>query len=144
MPLLNYTSGVAPMKTCAEITKMLVSAGAVGVAQRYDGQGHMIGMDFVINDHGDNQAFSLPVRIGAVRDTLVAQKVPRQYQTLDHAERVAWRILKAWIGAQLAIIETGMVTFDQVMLPYLRTDSGDTVYEKYEINQRSITSGSPG
>lgn len=38
-------------------------------------------------------------------------------------------------NAQLAILETEMVTIDQVMIPYFVTKSGSTVYELYENNQ---------
>ncbi|WP_189339127.1 hypothetical protein [Williamsia muralis] len=37
-----------------------------------------------------------------------------KYQTPEHALRVAWRITKDWVEAQLAIIETQMVTPAQV------------------------------
>lgn len=45
------------------------------------------------------------------------------------AARVGWRILKDWIEAQLALIETGMVTIEQVFLPYVQNDKGQTLYE---------------
>lgn len=127
--LLNYTSGVSPDRTASEIHKLLVKAGATDIGTRYH-DGRMVGMHFAVVDHGDTKAFALPVRIGAVQDVLVKQRVEKRYQTMDHAERVAWRILKDWLKAQLAIIETGMVNFDQVMLPYMIIGGG-TVYDHF-------------
>lgn len=50
------------------------------------------------------------------------------------------RLYADLVAAQLAIIETQMVTFDQVMLPYLRTDDGTTMFERY-VAQRALTAG---
>jgi hypothetical protein len=61
-----------------------------------------------------------------------------RYSTPEHAERVAWRIVKDWLEAQLAIIKTEMVTLDQVMLPYMRGDNGATIYEIYRDQQLAI------
>jgi hypothetical protein len=66
---------------------------------------------------------------------LKRQRVASRYLTPDHVERVAWRILGDWIAAQAAIIETEMVTLPQVMLPYMRTDDGSTVFERYETTR---------
>lgn len=52
-------------------------------------------------------------------------------ETRAQAERVAWRVIKDWIAAQLAIVETQMVELDQVMLPYLHVDGDRTLYESY-------------
>ena len=43
--------------------------------------------------------------------------------------RVAWRILKDWVEAQLALIETGMVSVEQVFLPYCQSGNGETLFE---------------
>jgi hypothetical protein len=55
--------------------------------------------------------------------------VPRSLQTKDQALRVAWRITKSWIEAQVAFIETMMVTTAQVFLPYAVTNTGQSLYE---------------
>ena len=47
----------------------------------------------------------------------------------EHAERVAWRIVRDWLDAQLALIETQQATADQVLLPYRVLEGGRTVYE---------------
>jgi len=46
------------------------------------------------------------------------------------AVRVAWRILKDWVAAQMAILETEMVKLEQIFLPYVETPDGRTVYER--------------
>jgi hypothetical protein len=140
MPLLNYTTGVAAGRTFGEITKDLVKAGARGIASEYDDAGRMTSMTFAIVLGGETLHYTLPVRIDAVRTVLRNQRVEKRYQTLEHAEKVAWRILRDWVRAQLAIIETEMVTLPQVMLPYLRTDTGQTVFERWQHN-RALPAG---
>ena len=47
----------------------------------------------------------------------------------EQAARVAWRCLKSWVEAQMALIQIGMATMDQVFLPYVLNDEGKTLYE---------------
>lgn len=61
--------------------------------------------------------------------------------TARKAERVAWRILRDWVMAQMAILETEMVAIDQIMLPYMVDDQGHTVYELYQSRQLMLGDG---
>jgi hypothetical protein len=140
MPIANYTSEVSAVRSAGEIIEMLVKAGARGVVQEYGPDQRMNSMGFTIVRSGTTMAFSLPVRSEAVRQVLIKQKVQPKYQTAEHADRVAWRILRDWIRAQMAIIETEMVSIEQVMLPYMRTDDGSTMFERFE-STRALTAG---
>ena len=60
----------------------------------------------------------------------------------EQAARVAWRCLKSWVEAQMALIQIGMATMDQVFLPYVLNDEGKTLYEvardsKFLLKERS-------
>ena len=144
MPIANYTSSVSPAKSVGEITQMLVKAGARGIATEYDPVGRITGLTFALVYDGDTFHYSLPVRVDAVSATLKAQKVEKRFLTHDHAERVAWRILRDWVRAQMAVIETQMVSSPQIFLPYMRTSTGGTVFENWELSRalpdRAITS----
>jgi hypothetical protein len=136
MPILNYTTEIAPEKTAGEITKVLVKLGAENIGMRYDG-GKLIGMAFSIRRGPDTYAFQLPVRVHAVYEVLNRQHgVPPKHRSLAQAERTAWRIMKSWIEAQAAIIETEMVKLEQVMLPYMVTEDGGTVFDRWEIHNQ--------
>ena len=78
-------------------------------------------------------SFRLPSNVDGVWKTLVrdneAGRVPRRFAERTQAQRVAWRVLKDWVEAQMSILEAGMVSLDQVMLPYLLAPGGETVYE---------------
>jgi hypothetical protein len=142
MPLLNYTTQVAAMKTVAEVQAKLAKAGAMETATSYV-EGRPVAVMFRAPTPFGPREYELPVDRDKVLAVLKQQpKVPARYVNPDQAERIAWRILKDWVEAQLAIIETAMVTIDQVMLPYMRTDDGRTVFDRYRSNQFTLTGGS--
>lgn len=145
MGTLNYTTKVPVAKTIGEIQEMLVRQGAATVATTYT-DGQPTGISFMLNTPHGQRAFSLPVNVAAVNALLVKQNDNRElrpdgkrvmaFTTTEHAARVAWRVLKDWVEAQLAIIESQMATLDQVMLPYLHADGDRTVYEIYRDNEQ--------
>jgi hypothetical protein len=142
MPLLNYTTTVAVGRTIGQIQGLLVEAGARQVMTEYDEVGRAMGIAFGVQTAHGPRTFVLPVKSGRVEAVLKRDKVPARYSTPEHAERVAWRIVKDWVEAQLAIIRTEMVTLDQVMLPYMRGDNGQTIYELYVNRQLALPAGS--
>lgn len=142
MPLLNYTTTVSVAKTGATIIDRLVKAGARQVMGSYE-NGRTVGLAFMIDTtHGPRQ-FSLPVHADRVFKVLRADRqVPNRYKTEEQAERVAWRILKDWMEAQIALVETEMVTLDEVMLPYMHIGLDKrTVWELYLDQQLAIGPG---
>lgn len=141
MPLLNYTTSINPQKTVMEIQSMLAKAGASSIMADYDTDGNIIALSFRLKSpEGGDIAFKLPTAWQPVLETLKRQNVTRSLQTDEQALRVAWRITKDWVAAQLAIIETRMVTTAQVFLPYAITKDGSTVYE-YIANNSSLLLG---
>lgn len=138
MPILNYTTKIDPSKTAGEITKILVKLGAENIGMSYSG-GKLTGMAFAIRRGPDAYAFQLPVRTDAVLSVLKRQRgVPNASRTLAQAERVAWRIMKSWIEAQAAILETEMVKLEQIMLPYQVVEEGLTLFDKWEQHREKL------
>ena len=135
MPLLNYTTSIAPQKTVMEIQAMLAKAGASAILADYDTDGNIVALSFRLKQEGGSDiSFKLPTAWQPVFETLKRQNVSRSLQTPEQALRVAWRITKDWVAAQLAIIETRMVTTAQVFLPYAITNDGRSVYEYIASN----------
>jgi hypothetical protein len=134
MALLNYTTEIAPEKTVAEIQKKLAQAGASQVLHGYDAHGNLSELSFRIKTQLGELSFRLPANIEAVEAILTRQfKSGRsRFTTREHATKVAWRILKDWVEAQLALLQTGMVTLEQVFLPYVQSANGETLYEAIE------------
>lgn len=133
VPILNYTTSIAAAKTVAEIQQLLAKAGAEQVIVRYGKNGEPMALVFELN----GEMYMLPCRAEAVHDKLRRDRaVPARYKNLDQALRVAWRILKDWTEAQVAIIQTGMVKAEEVMLPYMIMQGDKTVYDSF-VEQRA-------
>lgn len=129
MPLLNYTTKVPVFRSVQEIQKALVKAGASSIMQDFDSEGVISAIAFQINLNGNNISFRLPSETRAVLAVMQQNGTPRSYLTEEHAQRVAWRIIKDWVEAQMAIVQTKMVTLPQVFLPYAVNKDGVTLYE---------------
>lgn len=131
MPILNYTTTVAATKTVGEIQSILAKAGASRTLLDYE---NAMPVALVFELHGFT--YRLPCRHEAVYIKLHRDsKVPPRLSTREQALRVAWRILKDWTEAQMAIIETGMVQADEVFMPYQLLSSGQSFYEHYNARQ---------
>lgn len=142
MPLLNYTTTVSTTRSIGQVQGMLVEAGARRIMTTYDDVGRVLGIAFTIETVHGERSFLLPVNADRVEAVLSRQKVPPRYCNPEQAERVAWRIVKDWLEAQLAIIRTEMVTLDQVMLPYMAADpSGRTIWQLYVDRQLALPAG---
>lgn len=115
MPLLNYTTTVPVIRTIGTIQSLLVQAGARQIVTDYDHVGNPTGLRFMVSTAFGPRGFVLPVKTDAVHTVLSRDRqVERRFKSPEQAERVAWRIVKDWMEAQLAIIKTQMVTLDQV------------------------------
>ena len=121
-----------------EIQSMLAKAGASSIMADYDTDGNIVALSFRLKAPEGDIAFKLPTAWQPVLETLKRQNVARSLQSPEQALRVAWRITKDWVAAQLAIIETRMVTTAQVFLPYAITKDGSTVYEYIATNQKLL------
>ncbi|MCK5235901.1 MAG: hypothetical protein KAR06_02860 [Deltaproteobacteria bacterium] len=128
MPILNYTTTISAQKTVGEIMGILVGHGAKSVLMDYDDDKHIKSLSFKISTPHGEIGIRLPVNPDAVLRVLEEQKVPGRYLNKTHAIKVAWRIVKTWVSAQMAILETEMVRMEQIFLPYILDDSGKTLY----------------
>lgn len=144
MALLNYTTTVNVDRTVAELQKILAAAGAKSVQIDYAANVPTAVAFFIETSFGE-RAYVLPANVDGVWQTLVQQnrrgKVPQRFTTKEQAARVAWRIIKDWTAAQMAIIEAGMVTLDQVMLPYMQVGQ-QSLYEALKESKLALPASS--
>jgi len=143
MPLANYTTKVSTHRTVSEIQGMLAEHGARGILMNYDDHGYIISLAFAINGPEDRPIeFKLPVDWRPVLAVLEQdKKVPRSLRTQEQALRVAWRIARDWVRAQLAFLETKMVKMEQVFLAYMVNPQGKTLYEMLVDSRFQLTAG---
>ena len=116
-PLFKYTTEVPATKTAGEIQGILARHGATAVLIEFD-KGEVVAISFKVKTASGELPFKLPVNADAVLGVL-KRDAPLRYQNREHAVRVAWRIAKAWLEAQMAIVETEMVKMDEVFMPYM-------------------------
>lgn len=137
--MLNYTTTIAADKTAAEIGTILAKGGAASVSTMFE-DGKPVGVGFSLTTPHGARHFELPVNIDGVHRALQAdRRTTSRQRERAQAERTAWRVVKAWVEAQVALVEAQMAQLDEVMLPYLLTPSGETVYAVYAASeQRAI------
>lgn len=134
MPIKNYTSETPASRSVQEIQDALVKHGASGVLYEYEaGTGRIASLKFKLPIKGQDVAFSLPVEWRKFQAVLVEQRVisHRTRDAEDKAYRIAWRCIRDWVLAQMALYETQMVDLPQVFLPYAITPDGvSTLYDR--------------
>ena len=137
MAILNYSTTVDAYKTVSEIENVLVKHGAKSIMKNYDGE-FIIGLSFLINNGIIDIPVKLPIKTEECLKILENEKkkgTKNIKATKEQAERVAWRILKDWVEAQMALLDIQMVKFEEIFLPYIETKGGKTVFERLEEKQ---------
>lgn len=146
--LSSETTDISVLKTCAEIEKELLKHGVRQMWKRYNENGEVEGIAFVLRENGNDIAIKLPFNWEAIqqlaRDGLTKYNKTKQE---DQARRVAARQIFRWVQAQLAFRQTNMVTIMQVFLPYVVVDAEKetTLFEQVQeiggVNRLMLTSG---
>lgn len=139
MAIKNYTSKVGVYESLGEIQGALASHGARQIMVEYDGDGRVMALAFSIESPMGRRAFSLPANVEGVRAVMAKQGVK---DVNGQAERTAWRNVRDWVLAQMAIIEAGMAQMDEVFLPYLTNGNGQTLYQLYQGGALALGPGS--
>lgn len=141
MAIKNYTTTIDVYKSLGEIQGALASHGARKIMVDYDEEGQPVGVAFGIETPVGPRGFLLPANVDGVRAVFAKQKIREQD---GQAERTAWRNVRDWIMAQMAIIEAGQVEMEEVFMPYLTDRQGRTLYQLYQGGQLAIGDGSEG
>ena len=129
MPILNYTTSKSAETTLAEIQKILVKHGCRKISVDYDQSGNPANLTFTSLFNGQIVFYSLPCNFDKVHRVLIKQVKDNRYNSKDQAIKTGWRILKDWIEAQMAIVETEMVDIQEVFLPYMVTRGGERLFD---------------
>ena len=130
MAIKNYTTKVDAYTSIGEIQGALARHGATKIMIDYDNgkpQAIAFGIDF-----------RLPAAVDGTLRVFAAQKIKADR---EQAEMTAWRNVRDWVLAQMALIESCDVPMQQIFLPYMADDRGRTVYELYAAGQLAIGAG---
>lgn len=142
MGLLNYSTTIDVHKTLGEIQAILVKHGARKLMYDYNDNGQIQALCFSVITPFGERGLKLPANVPAIYEVLKQQKKAGKIKTnpdYAQAEQVAWRIVKDWIEAQMAILESQMVQFEEVFLPYIMNRDGQTFFQAYQ--QKQLTTG---
>ena len=147
MSVLNYTTQIDAGKTVGEVQALLAKYGATRIAIDYE-NGGPTGVTFALTTPHGPRLFTLPVDVDAMHRLLVREVSSGRLRggrsiavmkSREQAERVAWRVVKDWLAAQLALVQTQMAAIDQVLLPYLHADeTGRTLYAAYRDRENVL------
>lgn len=133
MPILNYTTSISAEKSVQEIQEVLVEHGATRIMSEYHPASKiLLYLSFSIVWNGETHNYKLTANAEGVLKAIESSKsksIQKKHRTIEHATRVAWRILKDWVLAQMAIIEADVAELPQVFLPYRANEDGTTIYE---------------
>lgn len=135
-PILNYTTSISVEKTVAEIQKALSQHDGIQILTSYSG-GILSSISFRLSTKHGLLSFLLPAKIDNIQRVLENSRVTAKLKTREQAARVAWRIIKDWIEAQMALVQADQVTMEEVFLPFLQDTSGKTLYSLLEAKKFS-------
>lgn len=127
MPIKNYTTKIDVYTSVGEIQSALARAGASKIIVGYDG-GKPQAVVFCLNTDRGIRGFTLPAPVDGTLKVFAEQKIKVDR---DQAEKTAWRNIRDWVLAQVALVECCNAPMDEVFLPYLTNDKGQTLFEVY-------------
>lgn len=149
MAIKNYTTEVSKHRTVAELQQVLGAKGARFVSVDYDDQGNPSAVRFglVVNEHAI--PFRLPCNVEGVYRALQKARGKQTYYNKAKTEKtdrmrapnIAWRIVKDWVEAQLALVEAEQAELAEVFLPYATTADGLTMFQHF-VQQKALPEGS--
>lgn len=150
---LNYTTSIPVHQTVAECQSILARAGASSASVHFE-DGQPAGLSFSLKTPHGPRNFTLPVNVDGMQAVLRKAAAPGgalealhttrarldHYASREHASSVAWRVVKDWLEANLALVAAQMATIDEVMLPYLVLQIGGEqkpLWQHYRDQERA-------
>lgn len=131
MGILNYSTKIDPWKTVNEIQQILAKYGVSHFSIKNE-NGYPVALSFSIDYNGMPLNYVLPCNHEGVFSCIKEDKnIPTAYKNKDQALRTGWRIIKDWVKAQLAIVDSRLSTIHEVFISRLIVNSnGETLSEK--------------
>lgn len=132
--LFMGTANKSPEETAGEIQQYLKDYGLSKFMLDIE-DGEIVGVILAFKVGNNELPYKLPINHKPLWE--MAKKGEIEYiKTETQARRIAWRQVLKWIQAQVSLVEIGILTIDEVFLPYLILDKNEqrTVYELYNSN----------
>jgi len=127
-----YTTTIDAKRTAGECVALLTDAGAdhVSLSMR---ERQPVGIGFTLDTTAGKRHFELPVNVKGVHAMLMRADRAGEFASLrkgpwvtseQHALDVAWRVVRDWLDAQLALIAAELVTISEAFTAYRVIESG--------------------
>lgn len=121
------TTKIEATKTIAEMSTVLLRAGARQIATDYGAHGRVEAVRFSL----PVVPFPLPIQFRLPCRTEKLLRLLRNDH--DQAERTGWRQVLRWVEAQCALVDAGMVKTEEVFQPYALIPGTDkTLFQAWE------------
>jgi len=141
----NFSTEISVDKTVSEIEKILSIRGAKKVMKEYGPDGVICMLAFTIHTPNGEMPVKLPARVermeGVFKVLVQRKKLPRSYWgNREQAAKTAWRIIKDWVDAQMALVEVEMAKVEEIFLPYVYSERmGSTLFEAIESHKLDVS-----
>ena len=137
MAIKNYTTSVPAFQSIGEIQGALAGHGAERIIVDYK-DGKPTGISFVLNTSMGMHGFVLPASVDGTLRAFAKQKVK---QNREQAEKTAWRNVRDWVLAQIALIESCDMAIEEPFLPYLADQKGNTLFDAFQSGKLFLPEG---
>src|SRR5258708_35388829 len=147
---IKIRASVIPIyRIFAELQQTLGTHGAKHISFDYGDDGKVQGLAFTIKVNDRFIPIKLPARVEKAQAVLKRQyengeiksHIGTKVYSYDQAYRVAWRNILDWVQAQMALLEIGMAKIEEIFLPYMVTQSGETFFEATQRTHFALSRG---
>lgn len=136
--LFMETTKIPAETTVGQIQRLLGKHGAKKIMMEYDNK-EISGVVFSLMINKREYAYRLPCRWKPIYNIFQGRRISNLQDADDRdrakAKRVGWRQILRWVEAQMALVQTEMVSTQEIFLPYMLHSSGRTLYEELENQQ---------
>ena len=140
--ILNYTTKVPAAKTVSQIQEILGGKGATHVSVVYENS-NASAVSFGLKIADTFVDFKLPCNVSGVSAALKKSSPKGSvWRDVAQCERIAWRIVKDWVEAQMALVEANQAEIGEVFLPYAIHSSGQTFFQQFKQSRLALSDGS--
>lgn len=142
---LNYTTSISAEKSAYECMALLGRYGASHTGLVFRKDRTPCGLTFRIETRWGERAYEILVESAKTYKVLAAYadegKIRRGFVSHVQADRVAWRVVRMWLEAQLALIEAGLMDPEKALATAMLVAPGQTLLDSYDMAQRELGAG---
>jgi hypothetical protein len=142
---LNYTTTIAASKSAGECMDLLQRYGVSMAALVFRKDKTPCGLAFRLETQWGERAYEVMVDADKTYKVLDKYrregKITQKWVSKEHADRVAWRVIKMWLEAQLSLIEAGLMDAETALAGSMLVGPGETLLGSYSRAQRELEAG---